>query len=212
MKFSVLWRENHGNFLLFVAILIIVGGGIAMALPRSPVPNPLLFPDASRDRMQDLTENSGENGSSESSTDDGQANADDAFSSQSGPINVLDQKYSVLRIRIDGLDDDRGKVRVALYSNKRFFNQPEMADAKMTLAIDNAVANWEVKVPAGVPVAVNAYHDRNENGELDRNLLGIPIEKYGFSRGARSQRGPPPFEDAAFTPDAGIIEIPLTIW
>jgi uncharacterized protein (DUF2141 family) len=109
----------------------------------------------------------------------------------------------VLRIRIDGLDDDRGKVRVALYSNKRLFNQPEMADAKMTLTIDNAVANWEVKVPSGVPVAINAYHDRNENGELDRNLLGIPIEKYGFSRGARSQRGLLPLKKPRSLPMQG---------
>jgi uncharacterized protein (DUF2141 family) len=50
-------------------------------------------------------------------------------------------------------------------------------------------------VPAG-SWAVLAYQDENENGELDRNLIGIPSENYGFSRDARGKFGPPSFEDA----------------
>ena len=44
--------------------------------------------------------------------------------------------------------------------------------------------------------AVLAYQDENNNGELDRNLIGMPKEPYGFSRDARSKFGPPRFEDA----------------
>ena len=53
---------------------------------------------------------------------------------------------------------------------------------------------------AGVPPgswAVLAYQDENANGELDRNLIGIPSENYGFSRDARGRFGPPSFDDAA---------------
>jgi len=53
-------------------------------------------------------------------------------------------------------------------------------------------------VPFG-SYAVQAYQDRNGNGKLDRNFIGIPSEPYGFSRGARSWTGPPKFKDAAFT-------------
>jgi uncharacterized protein (DUF2141 family) len=52
----------------------------------------------------------------------------------------------------------------------------------------------------GVPPgtwAVLAYQDENANGELDRNLIGIPSENYGFSRDARGRFGPPSFDDAA---------------
>ena len=51
-------------------------------------------------------------------------------------------------------------------------------------------------VPAGT-WAVLAYQDENANGELDRNLIGIPSENYGFSRDARGRFGPPSFDDAA---------------
>ncbi|KAA2238323.1 DUF2141 domain-containing protein [Salinarimonas soli] len=35
-------------------------------------------------------------------------------------------------------------------------------------------------VPAG-PIAVAVYQDVNGNGQLDRNVIGIPSEPYGFS-------------------------------
>lgn len=46
--------------------------------------------------------------------------------------------------------------------------------------------------------AVSALHDENMNGKLDSNPIGMPIERYGFSRNARGQFGPPSFADAAF--------------
>jgi uncharacterized protein (DUF2141 family) len=68
-----------------------------------------------------------------------------------------------------------------------------------TASVPASGAETVVKV-TGVPAgtwAVLAYQDENENGELDRNLIGIPSENYGFSRDARSKFGPPSFEDAA---------------
>ena len=45
--------------------------------------------------------------------------------------------------------------------------------------------------------AVNAFHDENDNGDLDTNLLGIPSEGYGFTNDPDSSFGPPDFEEAA---------------
>ena len=45
--------------------------------------------------------------------------------------------------------------------------------------------------------AVNAYHDENENGELDTNLLGIPSEGYAFANDATGVMGPPGFSAAS---------------
>lgn len=46
--------------------------------------------------------------------------------------------------------------------------------------------------------AVAVYHDENNNGDLDTNLVGIPNEAYGFSNNASGLFGPPAFEDAGF--------------
>jgi uncharacterized protein (DUF2141 family) len=54
-------------------------------------------------------------------------------------------------------------------------------------------------LPAGV-YAIKLYHDANGNGELDSNMLGMPVEGYGFSNNA-GHRGPATFEDASFALD-----------
>ena len=46
--------------------------------------------------------------------------------------------------------------------------------------------------------AVAAYVDDNRNGMQDKNLLGVPKEKYGFSNDVRGTFGPPDFAEAAF--------------
>jgi uncharacterized protein (DUF2141 family) len=47
--------------------------------------------------------------------------------------------------------------------------------------------------------AVTIFQDLNGNGILDKSLLGIPAEPYGFSNDARGRMGPPKFKDAAFS-------------
>lgn len=48
-------------------------------------------------------------------------------------------------------------------------------------------------LPDGI-YAVALFEDGNGNGKLDKNLLGIPLEGYGFSNNATS----PGFENAKF--------------
>ena len=51
-------------------------------------------------------------------------------------------------------------------------------------------------VPPG-RYGVSVMHDRNANGKLDSNIVGIPTQPYGASGDARGRMGPPAFEDAA---------------
>lgn len=45
--------------------------------------------------------------------------------------------------------------------------------------------------------AIALFQDANSNGILDKNFLGIPKEKYGFS--GKKVFGKPDFSDAVFT-------------
>lgn len=55
--------------------------------------------------------------------------------------------------------------------------------------------------------AIKLYHDANGNDELDSNMLGMPVEGYGFSNNA-GRFGPASFEDAAVdVQDDTVIEI-----
>lgn len=98
-----------------------------------------------------------------------------------------------VEVRVAGVTANKGKVSVAVCDKEHFLKQCAYSASAPAQAGETTV------VVKGVPPgtwAVLAYHDENDNGQLDRNLIGIPKERYGFSRDARSKFGPPNFEDA----------------
>jgi len=101
-----------------------------------------------------------------------------------------------LSVDIIGLKSTEGQVRVALFdSEQAFLHKPFKAGI---VAIEQSRGHWQVNgLPPG-SYALAVYHDRNSNGKLDSNLLGIPLEPCGFSNNARGVLGPPSFGDARF--------------
>ena len=57
--------------------------------------------------------------------------------------------------------------------------------------------------------AVGAYHDENQNGEIDRNALGVPTEVYGFSNNVRGKFGPPGFSDTQFKMEGKAVSLDI---
>lgn len=53
--------------------------------------------------------------------------------------------------------------------------------------------------------AIALLHDENGNGRMDKSLLMMPREGYGFSRDAPVRMGPPKFDAAAFDVNAGTV-------
>ena len=62
-------------------------------------------------------------------------------------------------------------------------------------AVDLAIIH-SISLPPG-RYGVTVIHDKNANGKLDSNIVGIPTEPDGASRDARGRMGAPAFEDAA---------------
>ena len=100
---------------------------------------------------------------------------------------------STVEVRVSGVTA-KGKVNVAVCDKARFLKQCAYSASVPAQAGETTVTVKDV--PPGT-WAVLAYQDDNGNNELDRNLIGIPKEAYGFSRDARGKFGPPSFEDAA---------------
>jgi uncharacterized protein (DUF2141 family) len=55
---------------------------------------------------------------------------------------------------------------------------------------DGETATYVFKDVAPGPYAVMITHDENGNGKLDTNLIGMPVEGYGFSNNPRVMRKP----------------------
>jgi len=59
--------------------------------------------------------------------------------------------------------------------------------------------------------AVQVVQDRDSDGKLDTNMLGIPSEPVGFSRNAVGRFGPPKFDSAAFDYDGKPLDLAIDL-
>ena len=100
-----------------------------------------------------------------------------------------------LTFEVTGIEGAEGQVMVVLYDEAGFLKKPLMG-VRLAPA-GKTVSGTFGEVPTGF-YAVIAFHDENANGKLDRNLLGIPTEKLGFSNNAKGMMGPASFADAKF--------------
>lgn len=80
-------------------------------------------------------------------------------------------------------------------------NFPEFGEGDMNIVHELTSTNPRVEIATldiGEIYAIAVFHDENDNKYLDKNFLGMPEEKYGFSNGARGTFGPPYFKEASF--------------
>nr|WP_315396349.1 DUF2141 domain-containing protein [uncultured Duganella sp.] len=101
---------------------------------------------------------------------------------------------ATVEVRVSAVAVGKGKVNVAVCDKERFLKDCLYSGSAPASAAETVVTIQNV--PKGT-WAVLAYQDENQNDKLDRNLIGIPKEDYGFSRDARGKFGPPDFTDAA---------------
>lgn len=108
------------------------------------------------------------------------------------------QERGVLTVVIDGLENDVGTVRIALSDSEENYYDFANPTIGASAPIQDGIARWQFpELPFG-SYAVKAFHDEDDDGDLNTNFLGIPIEDYGFSNNASGLFGPPGWEDAHF--------------
>jgi uncharacterized protein (DUF2141 family) len=102
-----------------------------------------------------------------------------------------------LTVNISGIRAPEGQVMLALYGGAADFPKPgAQLQARIAQATQGALSFVFRDLPAG-RYALVAFHDANGNGKLDRNLVGLPTEAFGFSNGAMGVASSPSFDKAA---------------
>jgi len=113
--------------------------------------------------------------------------ASSAAAEEGSSLNVIEFRTQVR--------EAGGVVRCGLFGRDGWLKKPVGADAAKITG-RQALCVFK-KVPAGT-YGLSAFHDQNNNGKLDTNLLGMPTEDYCASNNARGVLGPPSFSDAKF--------------
>lgn len=102
-----------------------------------------------------------------------------------------------LIIELPEPESQKGNLMVGVYTSNDDFPSVPSITQKITVQ-GNFKKILDMDLSAGT-YAVSVYHDLNENGKLDRNIVGIPKEPVAFSNIDRLRMGPPKFKDASFS-------------
>jgi len=104
------------------------------------------------------------------------------------------ESYSVT-VQITNLRNTNGDIHIALFNTPGTFPDSDgMISEQIISASPPAQAIFSDLKPGAYALAV--YHDENANHEFDQGFLGIPLEGYAFSNGAKAFLGPPSFREA----------------
>ena len=103
-------------------------------------------------------------------------------------------KAQNLTVHIQGIEQDKGKVFVALFNSQETWLKQSFKSLEQDVTGATCTVTFS-DLPKG-EYAIAIFHDENGNGTMDFGKMGIPIEKFGFSNDAKSVMGPPAFEDA----------------
>jgi uncharacterized protein (DUF2141 family) len=128
-----------------------------------------------------------------------------------GDMGTNSKQTGQLQVTIVGLENDEGKVMVGLFDSKEGYASGKAPFRGCSAEIRGRKAECTFTgIPYGT-YAIKAFHDKNGNGKLDTNFMGIPNEPYGFSNNARAEFGPAKWEDAKFAINSKNMSMEITV-
>jgi uncharacterized protein (DUF2141 family) len=107
-------------------------------------------------------------------------------------VSLLGNNSTNLTVTITGIKEIKGTLMVALPRAHEFKEKwhkgiagkkVKVTDSTMTITFSGLTLNSYY--------AVKVIQDINDNGILDKNLVGYPLEPYGFSKNPSTLLGPP---------------------
>ncbi len=109
---------------------------------------------------------------------------------------ALAQAAGSITFEVSNVRNARGHVLVAVCPQGKFLKE-DCAYNGTASARAGTVTVVVPNVPPG-DYAAQAFHDENNNENVDQNFIGIPKEGVAFSRDARMSFGPPKWSSAHF--------------
>lgn len=102
-------------------------------------------------------------------------------------------------VKISNLENIKGDLYIGWYNDAATFriNNKALYREKVMVNNQNEVVVEFKNIPKG-NYAIAVFLDENNNYFLDKNVFGIPKEKYGFSNNILPSLRPATFEESAF--------------
>jgi uncharacterized protein (DUF2141 family) len=110
--------------------------------------------------------------------------------------NRADSSRFDLTVTVTNIQNAKGKISFGLFRKQDSFPVKGKQFKGVLIETTKSKTKYTFQNLEKDGYAVAVYHDENNNGILDKNLVGAPTEAYGFSRNARATFSAPSFEEA----------------
>lgn len=106
---------------------------------------------------------------------------------------------NTITVTVNSINKGEGNIELSLYNQAEAFTHTKGRYKAGNVAVKGNTVTYQFKnVPNG-DYAVALYHDENSNGEMDKNIFGIPKEPYGFSNNVVPKMSAPNFKECMFS-------------
>ncbi|MDA0338748.1 MAG: DUF2141 domain-containing protein [Proteobacteria bacterium] len=104
----------------------------------------------------------------------------------------------------------KGTFVAALFTTKESFLKDAVMSVSGPVQLDGTGALVFGGVTPGL-YAISVFHDKDSDGKLDTNFIGIPSEPVGVSNNPKARMGSPRFEDAKFVLEPGVMHLQIKL-
>ncbi len=119
-------------------------------------------------------------------------------------------------VRIANINAAKGSVRLAVFTTAEDFKENENAVFGRVIPLSSrGDVSLDIPLEEGKTHGIALFHDLNDNGKLDKTLVGIPKEPYAFSNNPKAKWEKPSFSDISFLPENAsgeTLELRLLTW
>jgi len=103
-----------------------------------------------------------------------------------------------ISIKVQAIESLEGSIYIGLYKTAQTFaSTTQYVKSHNSNIVTKKVEHTFRNIPSGT-YAIAVFHDKNKNGKLDKNFLGIPKEGYGFSNNPKVGFSQPTFQQSSF--------------
>lgn len=115
-------------------------------------------------------------------------------------INTFAAATKTLLVKFTNLGPEGGQIAVAVFADPSAFpDQGNKAIFSKFFPLERGVKETSLKLELPVGnYALTTFQDKNSNKKLDKNMLGAPTERFGFSRNPKIGFSAPNFAECAF--------------
>lgn len=103
-----------------------------------------------------------------------------------------------LNLNIEGVPSEKGSICYAVYDNESSFLKLDKVFKSGLVKAETGLTTIEINDLPDGDYAIAIFHDANGNEILDTNMLGIPKEQVGFTKGKLKMFGPPKYNECTF--------------